>query len=122
MKRFLKWLDTKFSRHSAATESDECHTAIEVRPEENPKEELRVKPAFDAEVPGRVESDEPGKKVLIPGKYADDDTITQGDLRILDEWSPEDSESDQSGESTGVNPYNSGSFDKSKSWKSRSPK
>jgi len=38
----------------------------------------------------------------------------------LDEWSPDDSESDGSGESTGANPYNSGSFDTSKAWKSRS--
>ena len=40
----------------------------------------------------------------------------------LDEWSPHDSESDGSGESTGDDPYNSGSFDTSKAWKSRSRK
>ncbi len=40
----------------------------------------------------------------------------------LDEWSPDDSESDGSGESTGVDPYNSGSLDSSKGWKSRSRK
>ena len=38
----------------------------------------------------------------------------------LDEWSPDDSESDGYGESTGANPYNSGSFDSSKAWKSHS--
>ncbi len=47
---------------------------------------------------------------------------TQRDLRILDEWSPDDRESDGSGESTGFDPYNSGSIDTSKSWKSRSRK
>ena len=51
-----------------------------------------------------------------------DDSNIQRDLRILDEWSPDDSESDESGESTGVDPYNSGSIDTSKSWKSRSRK
>ena len=40
----------------------------------------------------------------------------------LDEWSPDDSESDEPGESTGVDPYNSGSIDTSNSWKSRSRK
>ncbi len=55
-------------------------------------------------------------------KYANDESNTQRDLRILDEWSPDDSESDGSGESTGVDPYNSGSIDTSKSWKSRSRK
>ena len=49
-----------------------------------------------------------------------DDSNIQRDLRILDEWSPDDSESDGHGESTGVDPYNSGSIDTSNSWKSRS--
>ena len=51
-----------------------------------------------------------------------DDSNIQRDLSILDEWSPDDSESDGSGESTGVDPYNSGSIDTSNSWKSRSRK
>ncbi len=51
-----------------------------------------------------------------------DDSNIQKDLRILDEWSPDDCESDGSIESTGVDPYNSGSIDTSKSWKSRSRK
>jgi hypothetical protein len=59
---------------------------------------------------GRNESHEPGENVLIPDKYADD-TITQRALGILDESSLNTSES------TGVDPYNSGSFDKSKTWK-----
>ncbi len=40
----------------------------------------------------------------------------------LDEWPPDDSESDGSGESAGVDPYNLGSFDSSKAWKSRTRK
>ena len=38
----------------------------------------------------------------------------------LDEWSPDDSESDGSGESTEADPYNSSSFDTSKTWESHS--
>jgi len=113
MKRFLKWLETKFSRYSAAVEADEPDTPVGVRVRVKPKdiaeEEYSVEVAFDASVPGRVESDEPGKDVLMPDIYGFDDTIPQRHLRILDESSPDDSES------TGFDPYNSGSFETSKS-------
>ena len=117
MKRVLKWLETKFSRHSAVVEADEHHTpvGVRVRPVENAKEEYSVEVALDAEVPDRVESHEPEENVLILDKYTDD-TITQRTLGILDESSLDPSES------TGFDPYNSGSFDKSKGWKSRSRK
>ncbi len=90
MQRILKWLETKFSGHSAAVEVDEPYS--------------------------RVKSHEPGKNVLIPDKYVSNDTITQPALRILDGSSLGVSES------TGFDPYNSGSFDTSKSWDSRSRK
>ena len=115
MKRVLKWLETKFSRHSAVVEADEHHTPVGVSPTESAQEEYSVEVAFDASVPGGVESDEPEENVLILDKYTDD-TITQRTLGILDESSLDPSES------TGVDPYNSGSFDKSKGWKSRSRK
>ena len=66
MKRILKWLETKFSRHSAAVVADERHTrtlATLTRREESPF-------------------------VVF--------------------------------ESTGFDPYNSGSFDTSKTWESHS--
>ena len=72
MKRVLKWLETKFSRHSAAVE-----------------EEYSV---------------------------SGDTTIVQPKLIVRYKSSLDASES------TGVDPYNSGSFDGSKAWKSRSPK
>ena len=117
MKRILKWLETKFSRHSAAVEADERHAPVGVRviPKDIAKEEYSVEVALDAEVPDRVESHEPEENALILDKYTDD-TITQRALGILDESSLDPSES------TGVDPYNSGSFDKSKGWKSRSRK
>ncbi len=110
MKRFIKWLERKFSQRSAADEADEPHTTIRVRakPKDIAKEEYSVEVAFDASVPGRDESDESGKDVLMPDIYGFDDTIPQRHLRILDESSPDDSES------TEFDPYNSGSFDTSK--------
>ena len=108
MKRFLKWLETKFSRHSAADDADEPHTPVGVRVRVKPKdiaeEEYSVELAFGTAVPGQVESDEPGENVLNPDKYADDDTMTQPALTIL-----------EVSESPGFDPYNSGSFETSKS-------
>ena len=78
MKRFLKWLETKFSRHSAAVEADECHTPVD--------------------------------------KHVSHDTITQPVLRMRAESSYIVIESPS------FDPYNSGSFETSKSRESRSRK
>ncbi len=69
-----------------------------------------------SEVSGRVESHEPGKNVLIPNKYESDHTATLPTLTSLEE------SSFVVIESTGFDPYNSGSFDTSKSRESRSRK
>ncbi len=113
MKRFLKWLETKFSRHSAAIEADERHTPVGVRVRVKPKdiaeEEYSVELAFDTSVPGQVESDEPGKDIQMPNIYDCDDPFKQQQLKTLDQSSPDASES------IGFDPYNSGSFETSKS-------
>lgn len=92
MKRILKWLETKFSRRSTVVEADEHQS------------------------PGRVQSHEPGKDIPMPHNYASADTSTQQHLRIPDESSLDASES------TGVGPYNTGSFDTSTSRESPSRK
>ncbi len=76
MKRILKWLETKFSRHSAAVEADECHAPVD--------------------------------------KHVSHDTITQPLLRIPVLRIREES-SYVVIESPGFDPYNSGSFETSKS-------
>jgi len=81
MKRVLKWLETKFSQHSAAVEADEHDTSVGVTTRENVKEE----------------------------NNASDRTPTIPTLTILEESSFEIIES------TGYDPYNSGSFETSKS-------
>ena len=123
MKHIPKSQETKFSQHSAAAAADEPHTSVGVRPMENPKEESSVEVDFDAKVPGEVETDATGKNILIRDNDARDDT---SELRLLEDSSPDDSESEETGESAGVDPYNSGSFDmsevrmlKSRSWKAR---
>ncbi len=95
MKRILKWLETKFSQHSAAVEADERHTPVGVTLKENSKEE----------------------------NSSSDYTSTLPILAIFRESSYEVSESSlDASELTGVDPYNSGIFGGLKAWKSRSPK
>ena len=89
MKRFLKWLESKFSRHSV--EASEPHTpeAVPVSAEDNVKEERR--------------------------DY--DGSHTVPELTTLEESSIVVTESTEFEiiESTGFDPYNSGSFETSKS-------
>jgi len=67
----------------------------------------------DAELAGEIESNGPGKNVLIRNKFIREDTGTHETLTILD-----DSLVD-SGEETGLDPYNTGGFDRSKNWDRR---
>ncbi len=88
MKRVLEWLETKFSRHSAGVKADERDTSVGVTTKENSKEE----------------------------NSASDYTSTLPTLAIIRESSYEVSESSlDASELTGFDPYNSGSFETSKS-------
>ncbi len=62
---------------------------------------------------GRIEENGPGKNVLIRNKYVREETGTYETLKILD-----DSLVD-SGEETGIDPYNTGGFDRSRNWDKR---
>ena len=118
MKRVLRWLATKFSRHSATVEADERQTpvGVSVRPIKNVEEEHSVESGLDAGVPERVESQEPGKDIPMPNIDDGDDTITHLQLEPLDESSLD------ANESRGYNPYDTGSLDTSKTSGSRSRK
>ena len=76
---------------------------------ENAEEEYSVEVAFDASVPGRVEGDKPGKDIQMPNIYDCEDPFKKQQLKTLDQSSPDASES------IGVDPYNTGRFDTSKS-------
>ncbi len=77
-------------------------------PTERPKpRQVKLEPT----VAGRVDSDAP-VNVLVRNKYQQDDSATNT-LRILD-----DSMLDSNDEA-GNDPYNSGSFDRSKNWEKR---
>jgi len=66
-----------------------------------------------APIAGKISDAGPGKNVLIRNRYVREDTGTHETLKILD-----DSLVD-SGEETGIDPYNTGGFDRSKNWNNR---
>ena len=67
----------------------------------------------DDDVSYKIESAGPGKNVLIRNKFVREDTGTYETLKILD-----DSLVD-SGEEKGIDPYNTGGFDRSRNWDKR---
>jgi hypothetical protein len=67
----------------------------------------------DEDLSGEIDSLGPGKNVLIRNKFVREDTGTHETLKILD-----DSMVD-SGEETGIDPYNTGGFDRSRNWDKR---
>lgn len=68
---------------------------------------------IDDELSPTIEDAGPGKNVLIRHKYIREDTGTHETLKILDDSLIE------SDEETGLDPYNTGSFDRSKNWSNR---
>ena len=76
----------------------------------------RRQPEFvnlDPHIEGRIEDNGPGKNVLIRNKYVREDTGTHETLKIIDD-SIIDTE-----EAEGIDPYNTGQFDRSKHWDKR---
>ena len=132
MKRFINWLtrteslkkaspDPKLSstgRHLRQTGSHLRQTGGHTVPRvARPKQALpRSQPEYvdiDPHVEGRIEDNGPGKNVLIRNKYVREDTGTHETLKILDD-SMIDTEEEE-----GIDPYNTGQFDRSKNWDKR---
>ena len=67
----------------------------------------------DAHVPGRIESVGPGKNVFVQSPHVREDLGTHESLKILDASLDEDDQED------GIDPYNTGKFDKSRKWDQR---
>jgi len=116
--RLRNWLKTRSSDEDSTLEEKlrmtGAHTAP---PQAHPQQDVpRPDPEFveaDEELSTEVESDGTGKNALIRNKFVREDTGTHETLKILD-----DSMVD-SGEETGLDPYNTGGFDRSKNWDRR---
>jgi hypothetical protein len=116
MDRLKDWLKAQFSAEEPTPPDDFRRTGAHVSPRPKPPATPGpTKTSIEAEEPlsGKIEDAGPGKSVLIRNKYVREDTGTHETLKILD-----DSLVD-SGEETGIDPYNTGGFDRSKNWNNR---
>jgi hypothetical protein len=121
MNRFLKWLGTKlFGQKVAAAQSLRqtgarmSPAARATRPAVSPSNPTKPPiPDFNATVSGNIDDAGPGKNVLIRNRFVREDTGTHDTLKILDDSVLE------SDDEIGIDPYNTGRFDRSKSWNSR---
>lgn len=113
MKRFFTWLFDKFY-----DDDDELDLPVRTAaPGVRPKPVQRKRPVPDAvnfstEFEGKIEDGGPGKNVLVRNKYLREDTGTHDTLKIIDDSILISDEED------GIDPYNTGRFDRSKSWDS----
>ena len=119
IKAIKNWFSSRFADEKPAPTPDLRKSGAHVspRPARPRKQEVpRRAPDFveaDEVLADRIESNGPGKNVLIRNKFVREDTGTHETLKILD-----DSLVD-SGEETGIDPYNTGGFDRSKNWDKR---
>ena len=122
IKSIKNWFHSRFSKEEPAPAPDLSKSGVHaVQRPAGParaarKEIPRRTPEFvetDEALAGRIESNGPGKNVLIRNKFVREDTGTHETLKILD-----DSIVD-SGEETGIDPYNTGGFDRSRNWDKR---
>ena len=116
MQRLFKWLARKVSPDKEALKNSLRRAGDKrTRPPrpaaiQQPKKIETVD--FAAELGGKIEDGGPGKNVLVRNKYVREDTGTHETLTIIDDSLLQEDEDD------GLDPYNTGRFDRSKSWDS----
>lgn len=132
MKRFKKWLSSKVSPRKDSPEPKSSTTGTHLRqtgshlrrsgghtvPRAAPAKKSVPEPQpdivdLDPHVSGHIEDNGPGKNVFIRNKYVREDTGTHETLKILDESMIDTAEEE------GIDPYNTGQFDRSKNWDKR---
>ena len=116
--RFLKWLGQRLFPQQQPEGPALSQTGVRVRTPVQRKTQsaIPVPVSFKATMGNQIEDGGPGKNVLIRNKMVREDTGTHDTLKILDESMLD------SGEEFGIDPYNTGRFDRSKSWENRSRK
>lgn len=117
MERITSWLRDRLL--SGKTGSQDLRSTGPVRVTRNqPNKVKKHEPEpdlveVDPEVHGSIESNGPGKNVLIRNRFVREETGTHETLKIVDDSMIE------TGEETGLDPYNTGGFDRSKNWDQR---
>lgn len=116
MKRFIYWLSETFAPKKPAANNVLRQTGAHQVRKSVVKEPPRLEPVvqqnvrYETQVSGKIIDGGPGKNVLIRNKYIREDSGTHETLKIVD-----DSLLDSDDE-FGLDPYNTGQFDRSKSW------
>jgi hypothetical protein len=111
--RFIDWLKDRLFPDDGESEDGPIWQS---RVHAAPKPRVRTEPAepqipdFAPDLGGKVVDGGPGKNVLIRNKYVREDTGTHETLKIVDDSLLE------TDEEFGADPYNTGRFDRSKSW------
>lgn len=118
LRHIKKWFQGKVSTtrsSEAGLRRSGAHRSPAATPKtgQNAPERQPEQVDIDVQLDGSVEENGPAKNVLIRNKYVREETGTYETLKILD-----DSIVD-SGEETGIDPYNTGDFDRSKNWDKR---
>jgi hypothetical protein len=122
--RFLKWLKRTLSPHQEPKRTDLRQTGTHLRQTGKHRSPAPARPAnkatptgpefvdVDPSISAEIESNSLGKNVPIRNKYVREDTGTHDTLKIFDDSLIEPDEE------TGIDPYNTGQFDRSKNWDS----
>lgn len=113
MQQFLRWLGLRLFGRKAAPEPPLRPVGVRVRPLAARPQAPKPQPqpvVFTPEVGGTVADGGPGKNVFVRNRFVREDSGTHETLKILDESLVE------AEEEAGIDPYNTGRFDRSKSW------
>ena len=113
MNTFLNWLTGRSKSSKADKKVAPLRQAIRRKPHAPAVTVKDSKPLeFDGKIDGKIIDAGPGKNVLIRNQYVREDTGTHETLKIVgDNLLDNDDE-------VGIDPYNTGRFDRSKSWES----
>lgn len=125
MKRFLNWLADKISPEKASPDVARYRPDNRAGRPKQPIKAASVKPKkstdsgyveFDASIDGKIDSAGPGKNVLRRPKLVREKTGTQETLSLVDDLGEQQSNDH---DEEGLDPYNTGRFDRSKNWDKR---
>lgn len=118
MERIKSWFTARFQRNKPQPRDLRKASYLKVagRPKQksSPEDPEATVVEINPELHGTIESIGPGKNVLIRNRFLREETGTHETLKILDDSMVE------TGEETGIDPYNTGGFDRSKKWDQRS--
>ncbi len=118
MKRLFSWLADKISPQETSPNRGVKKAGSREFPKKSPVKQAvpRSQPEyveFDSRVDGQIDDAGPGKNILKRNKRTGNETGTLEKLSILGE--PDTNSTDEEG----IDPYNTGQFDRSKHWDKR---